>query len=143
MSLDQIAEIIGTEGFEAHRGVIHYYGGDFLLFGNDGYNSDDGRAKQEVAAVREHIAGRADELAMGYTEDGYTWVMLVRFREGFDTEAGREMCRSLLTAAMWRRWIGSGEPPDRGAFEHFQGAHAETAIDRIREQVLDVLEEGY
>ncbi len=46
-------------------------------FGNDGYTTD-GRAKQEVAALRQRLREAVlEELGFGLSEDGHAWALLV------------------------------------------------------------------
>jgi hypothetical protein len=140
--LQKVADLMYTEGFEAHRGAFHLKDGDFLVFGNDGYTQDkQGRGQREAETVRQTVQGRAE--ALGFAVDsteGYSWCMVLRFTEGFETRAGRELCRDLLTAALWQGWLGLDRDPVGQAFAGCQGGIAEEVIERLRPKILELLE---
>ncbi len=136
-----VVQFIGDQLFEAHRGVIHLSCGDFVVFGNDGFATDE-RAKREVAVVRERTAGRASEIAFATTEDGYSWALLLRLPEEHATEAGREAFCELLTLAMWEGYSGGTANPLAGGFEQCQSRIAEAVIWRERPRLMGLLSEG-
>jgi hypothetical protein len=138
MSLQRVANFIGNELHQAHRGVIYLARGDFLAFGNDGYDTDE-RAKREVEAVRSSIAGQATEVGFASSGDGYTWAMLLRTAKACATNAGREAFRTFLTMAMWKSWLGDNPHPVDAPFMAIQGAIAEEAIATAWPRVLELL----
>ncbi len=137
--MQAIVNLIGDEGFPAHRGVVYLRGGDFLVFGNDGYNRDE-RPRREVESVRRLTAGRADELGFSVTEDGYSWALMVRFRDGYNTAVGQETCRNLLTLTLWQGWTGKEQSAIGQGFEECQSREAENVIDALRPKVLALLD---
>jgi hypothetical protein len=80
-------------------------------------------------------------LGFALTDSGYSWALLVRFREGYATDAGREICRNLLTLALWQAWAGC-TPREDEVFERVQTREAEATIRRIRPTILDMLDQG-
>src|SRR3954454_13416985 len=88
----------------AHRGAMPWrHPGFAVLFGNDGYATDDPRSCLEVEAVRERLRGRGiEELGFGLEPDeGYSWAMIVR---GDDVR--------FLFDAVWQSW------PDASGIQH-------------------------
>jgi len=137
--MQAIADLVGDEGFAAHRGAVHVRDSTFLVFGNDGYTKDE-RARREVEVIRAETADRAEELGFATTEDGYSWALLIRYRVDFDTDAAREACCGLLTATLWRTWMGLEDPvPEADPFENWQWDVAEAAIDVIRPKIIALL----
>jgi hypothetical protein len=134
-----MVNLVGDEGLSAERGVIYLRGGDFLIFGNDGYSKEDGRAKREVESLREQLAGQAEELGFANTEDGYTWGMLVRFLKGCETSEGQAFCRKMLTLALWEVWGGASKHPGEVTSAGTLGKEAEETIDRLRPKILQML----
>jgi hypothetical protein len=137
--MQAIVNILGDEGFPAHRGVIYLRGGDFLVFGNDGYNQDE-RTKREVESVRRLLAPRAAETGFALTEDGYSWALLIRCRENYATEAGRETCRNLLTLALWQGYSGKKQSAVGDGFEAWQSKESEQVIATLRPKLLALLD---
>jgi hypothetical protein len=136
--LSQVACIINREGFEAQRGALQVSDTDFLVFGNDAYQSE--RAKREVSLVRESLAGQATELGFGVDDEGYTWTMLIRFKQSYRTEAAAALRREGLALTLWRAWMGQ-RPGDQeaGFFERYQVAKADFVIQKMRPKVLQLL----
>ena len=65
--------------FAANRGAMRWdHAGVTVVFGNDGLDRNP-RAKDEVAAVRNHIADRGiRELGFATCPGGYSWAILVQ-----------------------------------------------------------------
>jgi hypothetical protein len=85
------------------------YGQIAGVFGNDGYTTD-GRAKQEVAALRQRLRKAAlEELGFGLSEDGHAWALLVlpaatsRQPSG-DNGAVAQAFTAFLGEAVWEAW---------------------------------------
>jgi hypothetical protein len=138
MNVSALAEFIGDELFDAHRGVIDLTHGDFLAFGNDDFATDE-RAKREVATVRSLTADQASEMGFGTSEDGYSWTLLLRLPREHDTEAGRDAFRALLSSAMWDAFGGKEQHPTGDVVQQYQGAIAEQAIKRVTPRLLKLL----
>ncbi|WDD96777.1 MULTISPECIES: restriction endonuclease [Thalassomonas] len=84
---DAAANYLYNHHFSAHRGAICWCPGITVIFGNDGYDPEDGepfndanqRSRDEVVQLRRQLEARGlDELAFGKSQSGYTWVILVR-----------------------------------------------------------------
>ncbi len=135
----QVAERIGDELFEAHRGVTSSRHCDVMAaFGNDGY-AEDAKAKREVEAARQCIvAGGGTVLGFGTSSDGYSWVLLYR---------ADNLTATKVTDAMWNGWQGapsSEDPPDefKLLFRAYQSAIADNYIlddllATLRHQVIN------
>lgn len=129
-----------------HRTVIHLRDGLFLAFGNDGY-AIDSRSQREVAVIRERIAVQADEVGFGVNDadefgDGgsYTWVMLIRLREPYSTQAGSEAFRALLQRTMWDAYLGENSQSElSNEIEATQTEIADGATDGCVENVLALI----
>lgn len=92
---EHAAEQIHAELREAHRGAMVWQDpGVVVIFGNDGYGSDD-RAREEVEYVR-HVLSECGVTELGFgtsrVED-YTWALLV---EASDVDA--------LNEIVWTAW---------------------------------------
>ncbi len=94
----QVAERIGDELFQAHRGVTHSRHADVnAAFGNDGFKESE-KAQREVEAARQCIAaGGGAVLGFGTSSDGYSWVLLYR---------ANNLTAAKVTDAMWNGWQG-------------------------------------
>jgi hypothetical protein len=109
MDLQKLANVVGDELFEAHRGVVHLKDGNFLIFGNDGF-AQDKRAKREVERIRQALTGQAEEIGFATSEgDTYTWVVVVR-KGDLLTEAGKTAFASLLVLVLWTGYRGQPLP---------------------------------
>ena len=136
-NLEQVADLVVDMLYEAHRGVIHLRDGDFLIFGNDGFSEESGRARHEVAKVREHLAEQADEIGFATDSDtGDTWVLHVRLRKPITTAAGIEAFRHLTTRVLWQAWMGDDVADALGdLFDEVQTQIAEEAIQKFKEEL--------
>jgi hypothetical protein len=104
----QLLEHIHDAYFEAHRGVIRGRRHNlFAVFGNDGYHSENGRARREVAHVREEITARGYKITH-FVANGpgalpgssYTWLLLVEKPAGVTDE----QAEAFLDGALWEGW---------------------------------------
>jgi hypothetical protein len=114
--------------FEAHRGAIPWgHTGVTAVFGNDGYETDDPRARAEVALLRKEL-GRNGLAELGFAvgqEEGYTWAMLVRTAD-----------HAALHEAVWAAYEGAcreARKPGVGAVQYpIAGDVFSTDIDGLR-----------
>lgn len=98
----KVAEYVGTNLFEAHRGALAKPNGIVVVFGNDGYESGD-RAKREVETVRKVLPTKdpsSTELGFGVCDGGYTWVLLYRTNNKREAEC----LAAEATLVVWRGW---------------------------------------
>jgi hypothetical protein len=82
--LKQLANYLHTHHNEAHRGAILYCPERTVVFGNDGYGSEDNlndanrRSRNEVKLMREMVNELGiEELGFAVSDNFYTWVLLV------------------------------------------------------------------
>jgi hypothetical protein len=133
------ATYIGEHLGEAHRGALVWEPGVVAIFGNDSYNGD-GRAKQEVAYVREHLADAGvTELGFGTdAEFGEDWVLLVRVPgPEAATPAGSRFQRTLVSERLsdlaWDGWDAAcrvrAEDPLHGVYRAVQEPIARRVLD--------------
>lgn len=92
----RLVQYVSTQMMDAHRGAMPWHHPRVVVvFGNDGYDIDD-RAKQEVEALR-RIAERDGLREFAFATDGYSWVLIVEFEEGFD---------DVWNSLVWNVWPG-------------------------------------
>src|SRR4051794_7601014 len=92
----EAATFVNTNLMPAHRGAMPWRQlGISVVFGNDGYCTDDPRSRHEVKLVREMLRRRGiEELGFGLDPmEGYSWAMIVR---SHDVE--------FLLDAVWQSW---------------------------------------
>lgn len=77
----QVAEMVVQSTPNVPRSIFSTGDPESLIcvaFGTDGY-AEDARSRVEVGVLREYLRARSiDELGFGVSEDGSTWVMIIR-----------------------------------------------------------------
>jgi hypothetical protein len=104
MQMERVATFARDALSEAHRGVAHLGGDEFLVFGNDGSVESD-NVKQELAFVREFLSGQGAEEVALVADAEYGWSLFVRHQR-LGTNAGRKSFAEMLGLALWRGWTG-------------------------------------
>ncbi len=135
----KVAQHTANDLHEAHRGALAWNNRIVIVFGNDGYESDEtSSVAHEIATVRKVLSEMEPaptELGFGLCGEGYTWVMLWRAQS--DTDARKIAAAAHI--AVWRGWreacetkyLSEGEWACIDAVCNVQYAIAQGVVDKV------------
>jgi hypothetical protein len=139
MDLQRMVKFVDDKLGEAQRGVIHLFGTEFLLFGNDWCFS---RAKDEVAYVRLCLSARkgcqADELGFAADEDkyGHSWVLHVRLRRARSAVGRKRFCKR-MTRELWHGFYDRSFPPLSPPVDISKNSFFDYVLVQLAEEIIE------